>query len=159
MSWHLQYSALAATLGLIATPFILVPPLLATLVVELPVAAFFRIGNRGLVAVLWVNVVTNPVFNVILFSLYGLGIGLNETYVPLAHPGPNHAVVHAAPVYWVIVAAMEVAIVFVEWRLLVWALRRTAGSASRLFAMSACMNAVSALISLWWAFAMATRTV
>jgi hypothetical protein len=151
--------ALAIIFGAVAAPFVIVPPLLATLAIELPVAAAFRIGKRGMLAVFLVNVVTNPVFNAALFALYGFGIGIHDTYLRRTRPGPPTAVTQVYPVYWFTFAVMEVAIALVEWGLLVWALRRTAGSARKLLAMSVCMNAASALLALWWSLQFASRSV
>jgi hypothetical protein len=97
--------------------------LAVTLALELFVAALFRIGRRGLLAVLLINIVTNPLFNLVF---WGASRG-------------------RGPELLIILLVLEAVVVLVEWRLLVWALGRTAGSSRRLFALSLAMNAVSAV--------------
>ena len=110
-----------------------------TLAIEIPVAALFRVGRRGLAAVAWINVITNPVYNlalvlVVLATGFGFGQGAVATL--------------SVPV-------LEVVVVLVEWRMLVWALHGTAGSSRKMLALSVTMNVASALagvliVALWF---------
>ena len=107
----------------------LLAPLAFTLAVELPVAAALGLrSGRALAAVACVSLVTNP-----LLTLAGLL--LSRAYDWSASPAGALAVVLPA----------EVAVVLVEWRLLLWAL---GGSPRRMFLVSAAMNAASALAGL-----------
>jgi hypothetical protein len=145
ISRHLVLT-IAGSVGLHAAPFLLLPALIGTLAIELPVAALFGVGKRGLLAVLFVNLVTNPLFNAALFGLYGVEMLTLEASVYRGRPQSRQLTALAvSPVHWLALAAFEIAIVLVEWGLLVWALRRTAGSRRRLLALSLCMNAVSAI--------------
>jgi hypothetical protein len=144
---RLVVMTIATTVGLRAAPFVLLPALIGTLAVELPVAALFRVGRRGLLAVLFVNLVTNPLFNAVLFGLYGVEMLMRDAYLYRGRPVSRQLTALASsPVHWLTLAALEIAIVLVEWGLLVWALRRTAGRSRRLLALSLCMNATSAII-------------
>lgn len=103
--------------------------LAGTLLFELPVAALFRVGRRGLAAVVLINLITNPLLNLALLVIVltaGLGFGtrlIAAGSVPL----------------------LEAAVVIAEWRLLVWALCGMAGSSRRMLAMSVAMNLASVL--------------
>ena len=104
--------------------------LATTLALELPTAALFGVGKRGLGAVVLANLVTNPLFNLV-FVLIVFLLGLNAwTYLA------------SLPV----AVVLEIAVVIAEWRLLVWALRTTGGSSMKLLAMSVTMNLVSGLV-------------
>jgi hypothetical protein len=146
---RLVVMTIATTIGLRAAPFVLLPALIGTLAVELPVAALFRVGKRGLLAVLFVNLVTNPLFNAALFGLYAVESMLREAHLYRGRPVSRQLTAFASsPAHWLTLAALEIAIVLVEWGLLVWALRSTAGSRRRLLALSLCMNAMSAIIGI-----------
>jgi len=140
--------SVVTNVGLRAAPFVLLPALAGTLALELPVAALFGVGKRGLLAVLLVNLVTNPLFNAALFGLYGVEMLMREASSYRGRPVVSQQLtaLAASPVHWLTIAALEIAIVLVEWGLLVWALRRTAGSRRRLLALSLCMNATSAIV-------------
>ena len=139
--------AIMDTVGLRAAPVVLMPALIGTLAIELPVASLFGVGERGLLAVLFVNLVTNPLFNAALFGLYGVETTLREASLYRGRPQSRLLTAYAAsPDHWVAIVVLEIAIVFVEWGLLVWALRRTAGSSRRLLALSLSMNATSAIV-------------
>jgi hypothetical protein len=102
--------------------------LLATLAItigaEVGVAALFRVGRRGLKAVVLVNLITNPLFNLafmyVLAVRSGLAVGL-----PL----------------------LELGVIAGEWKMLEWALSRTAGSSRKLLIMSVVMNVASIIAS------------
>jgi hypothetical protein len=100
--------------------------LAVTLTFEMPVAALFRVGNRGFLAVLLVNVATNLV--VVLIAYLVVLSGSAQTWVR-----------------WAVAALVEAAVVIIEWRLLLWALGDTVGSSRRLFALSLTMNVASIL--------------
>lgn len=90
-------------------------PLVLTIVVELAVGYAIGLrGSRGRRAVVWANVMTNP--PLVLLLMLALFFG-----------GAS---------YWALVAVLELAVVAVEWRLLVWALglrpRRAAWSSAGL---------------------------
>jgi len=100
-----------------------------TLAVELPVAAALGLrSGRALAAVACVSLVTNP-----LLTLGGLLLA--QAYDWSSTPATALAVIVPA----------EVAIVLVEWRLLLWAL---GGSPRRMLVVSVTMNATSALAGL-----------
>ena len=111
--------------------------LAVTIAAELLVALPFRIGKRGLAAVVLVNGVTNPILNLLLLAVYGFGIGYKWVQF-FQEP---------TAVWYAIFAIAEVAVVLVEWRLLNWVLKDTASS-RRLLALSVAMNVVSAGIGL-----------
>jgi hypothetical protein len=101
-----------------------------TLAVEVPVGAALGLRSRNaLVAVVMVNVVTNPALNFLYLAAAGLG-----WLRPLSS--------------WVIgamFAAAEGLVVIIEWRLLLWAL---GGRSPRMLAISAAMNVTSAGLGL-----------
>jgi hypothetical protein len=121
---------------LVAVEFLLIP-LVATVVVELLVALPFRVGRRGLAAVVLVNGVTNPLLNLFLLTVYGLGIGFK--WVPFSN--------ERAVVWYVIFFVAEAVVVLVEWRLLNWVLRKYVSS-RRLLVLAVAMNVVSAGLGL-----------
>jgi hypothetical protein len=126
--------------GLVLLGVALVP----TILVEMLVASFFRAGRRALRAVVLVNLVTNPLLNVALTAIYGFGFGIWQTQVFVRSMGRSEFTTHTAWFFYVAFVALEVAVMFVEWGLLRWALRREPVSSKRLFAMSVCMNVASA---------------
>lgn len=106
--------------------------LFTTLLVELPIAAAFRIGRRALGVVLLINVLTNPALNLLLVVL------ANSMGLP--------------PETWVLfymqcaaVLLLEIIVVVVEWRLMVWAFQGTVGTSRKLLLLSVIMNAFSAI--------------
>jgi len=104
-----------------------------TLAIELPVAAAFGLRTRqALLAVVFVNLITNPVLNYL--TILGARIAAPRQ-VPAA-------------VYVPMLVAAEVLVIVVEWRLLVRAL---GGGSRRMLAVSAAMNAASAAagLALW----------
>jgi hypothetical protein len=130
--------------------------LATTLVIELSVAALFRVGWRGLAIVALVNCMTNPVLNVALALLLGV-FGLSR---------PGGSVFSGGGI--ALIAVLEVVVVLVEWRLYMWAfgvvgaqsgparsvrmgevLRQgifASDSANRLLRMSIASNVVSAVL-------------
>lgn len=117
-------------------------PLLVTIMAEIVVAVFFGF-RRALWAVVAVNFVTNPLLSAFFATLYWLGVGYTLVYVP----GPNpHYTTLAAPWTWAVLSFLEVIIVIVEWRLLVWVLAGRAGTSRKLLAVAIVMNAVSATL-------------
>jgi hypothetical protein len=91
-----------------------------TLLVELPVAAALGLrSRRALAAVLCVNLVTNPALNLLLASTEQTSFG----GLPR-----------------LLIGVVEVAVVLIEWRLLLWALGGKSGTMLR---TSAVMNAAS----------------
>jgi hypothetical protein len=123
-------------------------PLLLTLVLETAVAAAFRVGRRALRAVACVNLVTNPPLNALLLVLFGLDVGFTHRSWNPGY-GKDREVIGKAGWLWVSLVAIEVVIVIVEWRLLVWATRGARNRSSRLLALSFAMNAVSGLLGSW----------
>lgn len=120
-----------------------------TLIVEVPIAALFRVGRRGLRAVGYINCVTNPALNFIMMALYGFGVGFQE--------GDPAWLAYISP-FWPVMFPLEALVVLVEWRLALWALQRDGFSSRRLLALSATMNAASfglglLLFGLWTAWA------
>jgi hypothetical protein len=108
-----------------AALFVLVPALLLTLVVEVPVAwAMGLRGRRPLTAVILVNLITNPLVNYVVFAFA-------VSYPELAQN---------TGLYYALVAVLEVLVVIAEWRLLLWVL---GGSSRRLLLTSLVMNAAS----------------
>jgi hypothetical protein len=105
----------------------LLATLALTLVVELAVAAALGLRTRrALLAVACVNLITNPPLNLLLT--------LVSWWRPWAY----------APA----LIALEIVVVIVEWRLLLWAL---GGDARRMLLVAAAMNAASlALGFLLW---------
>jgi hypothetical protein len=98
-----------------------------TLALELPVAVAFGLRSRqALLAVVLVNLITNPLLNYLSAA--------TAHFVDWPHGS-------TASVAAIIVAA-EAVVVIVEWRLLVWALGEPS---RRMLALAASMNAVSAL--------------
>lgn len=85
-------------------------------------------SSRGLAAVACVSLVTNPLLN------FG-GLLLAQAWDWSSTPATALAVLVPA----------EIAVVLVEWRLLLWAL---GGSPRRMLLVSAVMNAASALVGL-----------
>jgi hypothetical protein len=102
--------------------------LFVTLLVEIIVAAFFRVGWLGIAAVVLVNLVTNPVLGLIVIAAATAGVGL-PAWASTA-----------------VLLVLEIAIVLLEWRLLVWALNDAAGSSRKLLVLSIVMNAASFLV-------------
>jgi hypothetical protein len=123
-------------------------PLLVTLALETAVAAVFRVGRRALRAVACVNLVTNPLLNALILVLFALDVGFTRRSWNPGY-GKDHEIISTATWLWVTLAAIEVVIVIVEWRLLVWATRGTRNRSSRLLALSVAMNAVSGLLGSW----------
>jgi len=96
-----------------------------TLAVEVGVAFLFGLrGKRELGAVVAVNIITNPLLN--YFVVAGAYFHLIS---------PNSA----------LILLLEVFVVLVEWRLLVYALRE---DSKRMFALSALMNAASFVVGI-----------
>ena len=122
--------------------------LIPTILVEMVVASLFRVGPRGLKAVVLVNLVTNPLLNVALAAIYGFGFGIWQTGVFMRSMGRTELTTHTNWFFYAAFVALEVAVVFVEWGLFRWALRHEAVSPRRLLAMSVCMNATSASLGL-----------
>lgn len=105
---------------IVGTALLLAPALVFTLVVEVPVAWLRGLrGRRALTAVVLVNLITNPLLNYVLLVASQLA---------------------SIRIYWVVAAILEVAVVLVEWRLLLWAL---GGSSRRMLLTSVLMNAAS----------------
>jgi hypothetical protein len=97
-----------------------------TLAVEVPVA--FALGLRtrlAVLAVVCVNLITNPALNLLSYAS-----------AQLWHW--QSSVVTAIPIVFLV----EVVVIVVEWRLLLWAL---GGDRRRLLRISLAMNAASAL--------------
>jgi hypothetical protein len=115
-----------------------VVPLLVTVVIEVVIAAFFRVGPAGLRAVVAVNLVTNPVLSALVFTLYLLEVRYGYAAV-------SGDILTATPT-WPVLGLLEVIIMVAEWRMLAWALRGTAGSSRKLLALAIVMNVVSATL-------------
>jgi len=100
--------------------------LIASIGIEVLVASLFDIGDRGLAAVALVTLVTNPVLNLVVGQLI---------YGNYSNDYPRRSIA--------LVIVAEVAVVLIEWGLLVWALRKTAGGPRKLLGLSVTMNAAS----------------
>jgi len=111
--------------------------LVVTLAVELPCAALFGVRWRGLWVVALVNLITNPVMNLLLIITVGI-VGLPP------NTGLSVIPVAVAASGFVVPLVLEVAVVVAEWRLMVWAFQGTTGSSRKLLAMSITMNVASA---------------
>jgi hypothetical protein len=108
----------------VSAPLALLESLGLTLAVELPMAALLGLRTRmALFVVLLVNLMTNPTLGCLLLVGHRLGIGSSA---------------YAAA--WLV---GEVAVVAVEWRLLVWAL---GGRSRSLLAVALAMNLASAAV-------------
>lgn len=125
----------AGWLAVLSAVELLGPALALTIVIEVPVAVLMGLrGGRAVASVTLVNVVTNPVLNLIVLALVA--------WVP--------AVAYLPSVYWSVVTLLELVVVVVEWRLLLWAL---GGSSRRMLLTSVVMNAASfgaGLLVSWW---------
>lgn len=112
-----------------------------TIAIEVPVAALLGLrSRREISAVALVSVVTNPPLNLALFA------------IALAVP----TFAENAVAYWLVVAALEVAAVIAEWRLLLWVL---GGESRRMLGVSAAMNVASFGAGLALAFAVSGRVL
>jgi hypothetical protein len=97
--------------------------LTVTLAIEIPVAVLLGYRkNREIAAVILVNVITNPPLNYLIYLNYYFDWMPYTTFA---------------------VICLEVAVVLVEWRLLLFALRK---SSSRMLLLSAAMNATSYVV-------------
>jgi hypothetical protein len=118
-------------------------PLAVTVAIETPVAALFGLRRRALAAAASVSLVTNPPLNLLLLGLYWLGAGYTKVYSENPHH-LDHVV--TTPWHWVILGLLEVVVVVVEWRILVWALAGSAGTSRKLLVVSMAMNTASATL-------------
>jgi hypothetical protein len=115
-----------------------------TVAIEIPVAALFGLRRRELGVVAAVSFVTNPPLNLFFALLSTLGVGYTKIYTDLPQRHLEHVV--AQPWIWALLCLLELIVVVVEWRLLVWALAGKAGSSRRLLIISIAMNAASATL-------------
>jgi len=113
-------------------------PLLLTLVIEVVIAAFFRLSPTGLGAVAAVNFITNPVLTAVIVLLQWLGERGPED---LSSGG-----IMTTGWSWPLLGLLEAVILVAEWRMLVWVLRGSEGSARKLLALAIVMNVVSATL-------------
>ncbi len=115
-------------------------PLAASIVIEGLVAALFGF-RRELVAVVWVNFVTNPLLNLVWLSLFWMGFGKTVQ-------AAGGAVGRVVPTTWMwfLLAGLEVIVIVAEWRLLLMAVGQERFSSRRLLSVSVAMNAVSATL-------------
>ncbi len=116
----------------------LVFPLLLTVVIEVVIATSFRLSQRGVGAVVAVNLVTNPVLTAVIATLAWLGVGWRFE--------PDSGDLLGTGWGWAELALLEAIIIIAEWRLLVWVLRGSEGSARKLLALAIVMNVVSATL-------------
>ena len=111
-----------------------VPSLALTLAVELPVAAALGLRRKlELAAVVCVNLITNP----ILVWLVYAASALNNADWPYDYPWSVSPLLSA-----VVFVGLEAVVVVVEWRLLVWALKKPS---RQMLWVSIAMNAASAV--------------
>jgi hypothetical protein len=136
---NLEYAPEAAYTALV---FLLIP-LLGTVVIEVSVAAFFRLGWKALLAVGLASGVTNPLMNLLLLTLYGLGLGFRKTGSYEGDP-----VYEPTAMWYLALVAAELIVIIVEWRLLVWALRDRF-EPRRLLLVVVLANAVSASLGVF----------
>jgi hypothetical protein len=95
-----------------------------TLAVELPVAVLFGLRSRPQVlAVVYVNLLTNPALNLIINAVW---FTAPSAYVPT-------------------LVVLEMVVIVVEWRVLLWAI---GGRSRHLLALAAAMNAASVAVGL-----------
>ena len=127
---------------------LIVVPLAFTVLIEALVAALLGLKDRAVGAVVVVNLVTNPLVNLLVLSLYAHEVGFAEVegtqYIGEFGYGTITTVV--APWMWVLLAAIEVIVVLVEWRALAWVLAGRAGSSRKLLMVSIVMNLVTAVV-------------
>jgi hypothetical protein len=116
----------------------LAAPLLVTLLAEVSIAALFGLRGAGVGAVFAANFVTNPALTAVAFTLYWLGIGFGYDF--------DSGRILTAAWTWPVLGLLEVIMILIEWRLLVWALGDTAGTARELLAPVVVMNVVSATL-------------
>jgi hypothetical protein len=121
-------------------------PLLITLFVEVAVAAGFRVGRDLLVSVGLVNGVTNPIANLVLFYLYGFGVGFRV----VGSGGRTGDVPIYVPthLWYALLVPILLASIVVEWRLLAWAAGKRIPS-MRLLMLSVTMNVASIVLGSW----------
>ena len=119
-------------------------PLAVTIVLETGMAALFGLRRRALAAVVSVNCVTNPPLNLLWMVLAWASVGFER----VNSGGSRGGTVDVTPTFWgwFILGVLEVLVVVVEWRILVWALGRKDISSRKLLVVAAVMNAVSATL-------------
>jgi hypothetical protein len=101
-------------------------PLGVTVCIETAVAASFGLRRQALGAVVWVNFVTNPLLNLVWLALFLIGV--NHTWM------------------WLVLVALEVAVIFSEVVILRAVVERQAASGRRLLTLCIVMNALSATL-------------
>ena len=95
-----------------------------TLAVELSVAVLFGLRSRPqILAVVYVNLLTNPALNLIIDAVW---FAAPTAYVPT-------------------LVVLEAVVIVVEWRVLLWAI---GGCSRRLLPLAAAMNAASVAVGL-----------
>jgi hypothetical protein len=117
-------------------------PLAATVCIETPVAALLGLPRKDLVAVVWINFVTNPVLNLVWLFLFWSGLG----YATIRTVNPPAGVHTVHPWMWLVLGALEVMVILAEWRLLLAVLGPERSTPRKLLAVSIAMNAVSATL-------------
>lgn len=100
--------------------------LAVTICLETLICVLFRFRGRALGAVAAINLVTNPLLNLILLLL-------------CSPSAPRWS-------FWLTVGVLEIAVIFVEWRMLVWILGTTVTTSRRLMIVSGVMNTTSATL-------------
>jgi hypothetical protein len=119
-------------------------PLGVTVCIETAVAALFGLRGQSLGAVVWVNFVTNPLLNLVWLGLFWFGVGYTTT--PSELPGGGAGRVSVSAWMWLVLALLEVAVVFAEWVILLRVVERKAMSARRLLTLCIVMNVMSATL-------------
>ncbi len=119
-------------------------PLVVTVALETGVAVLLGAGRRTTGAVVWVNFVTNPVLNLIMLLLLGLGVGFTQTADATSRD--SGLLVVASAWIWALLFTLEALVVVVEWRALAWAANRQREVCVDLLALSFTMNAVSGVL-------------
>lgn len=135
--------SLAITVGMWAIP------LITTLAVELPVAAAFPVGRRHLGPVALVSVVTNPLLNLVMLLVYSSSWGDDVLYERFVELFASDITATTDLYVLVVLAILEIVVIVVEWRLLMWVLHVAKRNGRGLLAMSAAMNAASALVGIF----------
>ncbi|MBN1629323.1 MAG: hypothetical protein JW990_06155 [Thermoleophilia bacterium] len=119
-------------------------PLGVTILIETGAAAISGLRRRALGVVVSLNLVTNPILNLLLLLLLWLGAGSAVSRGAIVEYDARQAL--TTPWFLAALILLEVLVIIVEWRGLVWALGRRSGSSRRLLAVSGTMNTASAVL-------------
>ena len=119
-------------------------PLGVTVCIETAVAALFGLRRQALAAVVWVNFITNPLLNLVWLALFLIGVGYTTTPTELPGGAAGHSSISTW--MWLVLAALEVAVVFSEVAMLRAVVERKVMSGRRLLTLCIVMNVLSATL-------------